>query len=93
MGRLSLRHWLLRVGARGALFAGVAGACGAVQVPPGPEPEYQRPEVIPWEGGVAQADPLAGIEAGGEWVNEGPGEGGAPGTPPPDPLPAQTPKR
>ncbi|HEY6724278.1 MAG TPA: hypothetical protein VI197_09605 [Polyangiaceae bacterium] len=89
---MSLRRWPLRVSVWGALSAGVAGACGAVQVPPGPEPEYQRPEVAPWEGGVASADPLAGIEAGGEWVSDGPGEGGAPGTPPPDPLPAQVPK-
>ena len=93
MGRLSLRHWVFRVCARGALFGAVAGACGAAQVPPGPEPEYQRPEVIPWEGGVAQADPLAAIEAGGEWVDEGPGEGGAPGVPPAEPLPASAPKR
>ncbi|HEU5072556.1 MAG TPA: hypothetical protein VFU02_00245 [Polyangiaceae bacterium] len=86
---MSLRPWLARRSLRILLVGGVAGACGAAQVPPGPDPEYQRPEVIPWEGGVAQADPLAGIEAGGEWVDEGPGQGGAPGTP--EPLPAAPP--
>lgn len=91
---MSLRHWLLRVCARGALFGALACACGAaVRVPPGPEPEYQRPEVIPWEGSVAQADPLAAIEADGEWVDDATGEGGAPGMPSPEPLPANTPKR
>jgi len=86
MGRMSFQRWLRSRGALGALVGGALGACGAVQVPPGPEPEYQRPEVIPWEGGVAAADPLAGIEAGGDWVDDGPGPGGAPGTPAPEPL-------
>jgi len=92
MARLSFRGGWSRWGAWGALFAAAAGACGAVQVPPGPEPEYQRPELPPWEGGVAQADPLADIEAEGEWVDDGPGEGGAPTMPSPEPLPARTPQ-
>ena len=77
-----------RRGVRVSVLAALclAGACGAAQVPPGPEPEYQRPEVIPWDASVAQADPLAAIEDGGEWVTDAPGEGGAPSTPAPEPL-------
>lgn len=86
MGGMSFQRWLRSRGAMAVLVGSGLGACGAVQVPPGPEPEYQRPEVIPWEGGVASADPLAGIEADGEWVDDGLGPGGAPGTPAPEPL-------
>jgi len=103
MGSVSFRRWLRARGSWGlfgsallaasAVLAGTAvGACGAIQVPPGPEPEYQRPEVAPWKAGVASADPLAGIEADGEWVDDGSGEGGAPGSPAPDPLSPPPPK-
>lgn len=52
----------------------LAWACGAPQVPPGPEPEYQRPTVMPWDAGVPE-DPFAAIEAEGEWVDEEPDAG------------------
>lgn len=83
---MSPQRWLRSRGVLAALVGSAVGACAAVQVPPGPEPEYQRPEVMPWEGGVATADPLGGIEADGEWVDDGAGEGGAPGAPAPEPL-------
>ena len=79
-----------------ALLGLTAWACGAPQVPPGPEPEYQRPTVAPWEAGVP-VDPLSAIEDDGEWVDDAPPRDEAPGTAseePPDsgpvePVPSQ----
>jgi len=92
MGSLSFRGWR-RSWSSALLVGGALGACAAVQVPPGPEPEYQRPEVMPWKAGVAAADPLAGIEADGEWADDSPSEGGAPGVPAPEPLRSPTPPK
>lgn len=58
-----------------AVALGLAGvcawACGAPQVPPGPAPEYVRPAEPEWDAGP-EVDPLAAIEAEGEWVDDEP---------------------
>lgn len=56
-------------------------ACGAPQIPPGPEPEYERPQVMPWDAGPV-VDPFAQIEAEGEWVDEEPAAPSGGGAPP-----------
>jgi hypothetical protein len=67
---------------------GLAWACGAPQIPPGPAPEYERPQVQPWEAG-SNADPFAQIEAEGEWADDEPvgasGGGAPPAAVPPAP--------
>jgi len=48
------------------LAAGFWGcAPRAAGVPPGPPPEYERPELPPWDGGAAPASKLARPDAGG----------------------------
>jgi len=73
----------------GAVVALVNVACSAPQVPPGPDPEYQPPEVVPWEGGAAE-DPLKNIEDEGEWVDDGPG--GTSPSPAPSAEPSSNPE-
>ncbi len=72
--------WLVVGGALG-------WACGRPQIPPGPPPEYERPQVEPWDAGPVE-DPLANIEAEGEWVGET-GGGGAPLQAPDPPAPTR----
>ena len=69
----------------------LAWACRP-QVPPGPAPEYERPRVTPWDAGSVQ-DPLAAIEAEGEWVDDEPSTaaGGAPPEPA-TPVPVDRPE-
>lgn len=74
----------------GVLLVPVSVACAARQVPPGPDPEYQRPEVVPWEGATPE-DPLANIEDEGEWVDDAPNQGAAPASPDSQPNPAPNP--
>jgi DNA polymerase-3 subunit gamma/tau len=76
---------------RAVLLVPLIAACAAQQVPPGPDPEYQRPEVVPWEGAIPE-DPLANIEDEGEWVDDGPEKGAAPPSPAPQPHPAPPPE-
>ncbi len=49
-------------------------ACRAQPGPQGPAPEYERPEVIPWDAGTPE-DPLSAAESQGEWVDDEPDAG------------------
>ena len=53
------------------LLASVAcvWACSGPQRPSGPPPEYERPQIEPWDTG-APVDPLENVE--GEWVTDEP---------------------
>ena len=54
----------------------VLSACSGGQTrPAGPPPEYERPELPPWDSGTPPSDddPFADIAAGG-WVDENPDE-------------------
>src|SRR6186713_564314 len=80
-------HWALC-----ALVVQMSAGCAARQVPPGPDPEYQRPQLVPWEGGDTAEDPLTHIEDEGEWVDDGADKGGVPPSPPqPSPAPGPEP--
>lgn len=51
-----------------ALASWLSG-CSGPQRPSGPPPEYERPQIEPWDTG-APVDPLENVE--GEWVTDEP---------------------
>lgn len=95
MDRMRFEAQVRRYWALCALVVHMSAGCAARQVPPGPDPEYQRPELVPWEGGETAEDPLTNIEDEGEWVDDGADNGGAsptPAQPSPAPSPEPTPQ-
>jgi hypothetical protein len=79
-------------GVLGVLVGLASAGCAARQVPPGPDPEYQRPELVPWEGAQTAEDPLSNIEDEGEWVGRCGGRGqSSPKPPAADPKPEPKP--
>ena len=64
------RAVVVLVGLAGSVGLPVA-ACGPPKVPAGPEPEYERPLLAPWDAAPPQ-DPFALVEADADWVDDEP---------------------
>jgi hypothetical protein len=66
----------------GLVLLGSYAGCGRPKLPEGPPPDYERPQLEPWDA-APTVDPFEAAEGEGGWVEEAPPKspGGA-GAPP-----------